>query len=179
MRPPARLTISSPATIDGRHGDCKGAAKPARRRAESYNEPAASGWCAFGAGPRSAPGDRRAERVHFPKNPRRRFAMFKLMTLGTMTAAVLAIAAWGQAGGEKHADNEHVVVRPDEVKWGPAPPGLPAGAQVAVLVGDPGSKGTPYVLRAKLPAGYKVPPHWHSTDENVTVIHGALMIGKG
>jgi hypothetical protein len=105
--------------------------------------------------------------------------MFKVMTLGMMTAAAVAFGAWGQAGGDKHADGEHVIVRPDEVKWGPAPPGLPAGAQAAVLVGDPGMKGAAYVIRAKLPAGYKVPPHWHSTDENVTVIQGTLMIGKG
>ena len=103
--------------------------------------------------------------------------MLKPMTLGMIAATLLALAAWGQAGGEKH-DQDHVIVRPDAVKWGPAPPGLPAGAQAAVLLGDPG-KAAPYVLRVKLPAGYKVPPHWHSTDENVTVIQGTLMVGKG
>ena len=30
-----------------------------------------------------------------------------------------------------------------------------------------------------MPDGYKVPPHWHPTDENVTVIQGTLMVGKG
>jgi quercetin dioxygenase-like cupin family protein len=36
-----------------------------------------------------------------------------------------------------------------------------------------------YVLRAKLPDGYKVPPHWHPSDENVTVLKGTLLVGKG
>lgn len=69
-------------------------------------------------------------------------------------------------------------VNVDQLKWGPAPPGLPAGAELAVLAGDP-AKAAPYVLRAKFPAGYTIPPHWHPTDENVTVISGDLMLGMG
>src|SRR5689334_15934045 len=97
-------------------------------------------------------------------------------------AAVAALALWSaaQADDEKShaADKGHVMVRPADIKWGPAPPGLPAGAQIAVLSGDPGKAG-PYVLRAKLPDGYKIPPHWHPTDENVTVLKGTFVAGKG
>jgi quercetin dioxygenase-like cupin family protein len=50
---------------------------------------------------------------------------------------------------------------------------------MAALVGDPSKPGVPYVLRAKLPDGYKVPPHWHPGDENVTVLKGTFLIGKG
>ena len=35
------------------------------------------------------------------------------------------------------------------------------------------------MIRAKMPDGYKVPPHWHPGDENVTVLKGKLLIGKG
>ena len=85
-------------------------------------------------------------------------------------------------GREKagHADDkDHVMVMPDKIKWGPAPPALPPGGQMAVLAGDPSKKDVPFVIRAKLPDGYKVPPHFHPTDENVTVLKGALMIGRG
>jgi quercetin dioxygenase-like cupin family protein len=81
-------------------------------------------------------------------------------------------------GKDKHGD-DHVFVTPSEVKWGPAPPALPAGAQAAVLTGDPSKAGGQYVIRAKLPDGYVVPPHWHPTDENVTILQGALIVGKG
>ena len=64
------------------------------------------------------------------------------------------------------------------IKWGPAPPGLPPGSQAAVLSGDPTKTGL-FVMRAKLPAGYKVPPHWHPTDETVTVLSGDLTLGMG
>jgi quercetin dioxygenase-like cupin family protein len=73
----------------------------------------------------------------------------------------------------------HAVITPDELKWGPAPPGLPPGAQLAVLRGDPSKAGSAFHMRAKFPAGYKVPPHWHPTDENVVVIQGTMMIGAG
>jgi hypothetical protein len=107
--------------------------------------------------------------------------MRNLMRL-SLAATVAALALWtgAQAGGEKggHGDDKHIVVRPADVKWGPGPPALPAGVKAAILVGDPGKPG-PYVLRVQMPDGYKVPPHWHPTDENVTVLKGTLMIGKG
>ena len=72
----------------------------------------------------------------------------------------------------------HVLVAPMELKWGAAPPVLPKGAQLAVVSGDPGSTG-PYTIRLKLPAGYKIAPHSHPTDENVTVISGTFSLGMG
>lgn len=67
---------------------------------------------------------------------------------------------------------------PDKFKWGDAPPALPKGARIVVLNGDPFKPG-PYVIRLKMPPGYKVPPHWHTMAENVTVISGTLSLGMG
>ena len=69
-------------------------------------------------------------------------------------------------------------VQANEIKWGPAPPVLPAGAKLAVLSGDPAGTGL-VTIRLKMPAGYKIPPHWHPTDEHVTVISGSLALGMG
>ena len=108
--------------------------------------------------------------------------MRKTLTLSIVAVAALALGSWALATDDKDnghdADKGHVAVRPDDFKWGPGPPGLPPGAKLAVLMGDPG-KAAPYVLRVQLPDGYKVPPHWHPTAENVTVMSGTLMIGKG
>jgi hypothetical protein len=106
--------------------------------------------------------------------------MQTLMRLSIVAAAAL-VWTGAQAADEKdkaHGETDHVALRPGDLKWDPAPPALPSGAEIAVLVGDPG-KPEPYVLRAKLPDGYKIPPHWHPTDENVTVLKGTLMVGKG
>jgi quercetin dioxygenase-like cupin family protein len=76
------------------------------------------------------------------------------------------------------AQSTHVLVPADKVQWGPAPPALPAGAQISVLEGNPSEKGA-LTLRLKLPADYKIPPHWHSMAERVTVLSGALHVGMG
>jgi quercetin dioxygenase-like cupin family protein len=76
------------------------------------------------------------------------------------------------------AADEHLAVSPDSLKWGAAPPAFPKGAQLAVVSGDPSKEGL-YVVRLKLPAGYKVPAHTHPNDENITVISGTFNIGMG
>ena len=71
----------------------------------------------------------------------------------------------------------HVMLAPAEIKWRPFPPGG-AGAKLAVLSGDP-EKAGPFVIRIRQPARAKVPPHWHPTDEHVTVVKGTMYFGMG
>jgi quercetin dioxygenase-like cupin family protein len=73
---------------------------------------------------------------------------------------------------------EHVMMAPGDMKWAPAPPVLPPGAKIAVLKGDP-SQETMFVMRAWMPAGYYIAPHWHPSFENVTVISGEANFGMG
>jgi quercetin dioxygenase-like cupin family protein len=74
--------------------------------------------------------------------------------------------------------SSHVAMDAPEMKWGDVPPVLNKGAQLAVLSGNPGGQG-PFVIRLKMPAGYKIAPHWHPTDEHVTVISGTFSLGMG
>jgi anti-sigma factor ChrR (cupin superfamily) len=76
------------------------------------------------------------------------------------------------------ADDMKMPVNASQLEWAPAPNFVPEGAQLAVLSGDP-SKDGPYVLRMKMPAGYKVPAHNHPTTEMVTVISGDFHLGMG
>jgi len=69
-------------------------------------------------------------------------------------------------------------VNPAGLKWGPAPPGLPKGAQLSVLSGNPDKKGL-FTIRLRFPPGYTVPPHNHPTDELVTVMSGQMSLGMG
>ena len=75
-------------------------------------------------------------------------------------------------------EQHHTAVATDAVKWGPAPPSLPPGGQLAVLLGDPTKEG-PFVMRVKFPAGFIIPPHRHSKDEMVTVISGSVALTPG
>src|SRR5665811_2174239 len=72
----------------------------------------------------------------------------------------------------------HAQVNASDLKWGPAPPVFPADAQMAVLSGDPGKAGT-FVIRLKIPAGYKIHAHHHPTNEYLTVISGDFSLGMG
>ena len=66
------------------------------------------------------------------------------------------------------------------LKWMDATPaGLPPGAKMAVVKGDP-TKAVDFVVPLKMPAGYTVPPHHHPTDETVRVVSGGpLAYGMG
>jgi quercetin dioxygenase-like cupin family protein len=107
-----------------------------------------------------------------------------MVALVLLAAVSLGLAHGGQDKAKKaqtatgKSEQPHTMITPNDVKWGPAPPALPAGAQFAVLSGDP-SKAEPFTIRLKAPDGYKIMPHWHPTDENVTVLEGTFVMGVG
>jgi quercetin dioxygenase-like cupin family protein len=70
-------------------------------------------------------------------------------------------------------------LNPTEITFSPAPAGmLPRGAELAILDGDP-AKNQNFVMRLKLPDGYRLPVHTHSVTDRFVVISGALMFGIG
>ena len=76
------------------------------------------------------------------------------------------------------ADDMKKPTNSGDLKWGPAPAALPKGAEITVLSGDPSKDGL-YVVRLKVPDGYKIPAHNHPTTEYVTVISGNFHLGMG
>jgi quercetin dioxygenase-like cupin family protein len=108
----------------------------------------------------------------------RRHAARSRAAPSTLCAAAALIAVALSALPARAAEEHHTVVSVEDVSWSPGPPTLPSGAQVAVLLGSPAAEG-PFVIRLKFPAGYDVPPHWHSKEEHVTVIAGAFGMGTG
>ncbi len=102
------------------------------------------------------------------------FAFLIIVSLALTQAAKDKIAL-----SPASAAQDHIMMTPGAVKWGPGPPSLPPGAQMAVLDGDPSKEGVPFTIRAKFPAGYKIPPHWHPTDEHVVVVQGTILLGLG
>jgi Domain of unknown function (DUF4437) len=70
------------------------------------------------------------------------------------------------------------VLSAKDVKWGAPPPVLPPGAKFAVIAGDPAATGL-VTVRLDMPAGYAIAPHFHPTDEHLTVLKGTFSIGMG
>ena len=101
---------------------------------------------------------------------------FTTTVLGSLAGGlVVASVAAGVAAAQTPA---HVMENPASAKWGPAPPMLPPGAQIAVLAGDP-TKAVPFTVRLKFPANYDIPAHSHPGDEHVAVVSGELFMGMG
>jgi len=101
---------------------------------------------------------------------------FTTTVFGTLAVALLFATFVLSAGVAPQA--VHVMENVGAAKWGPAPPLLPPGAQIAVLAGDP-TKAVPYTIRLKFPANYDIPAHSHPTDEHVVVVSGELFMGMG
>lgn len=102
-------------------------------------------------------------------------SMITLLVVLSAGALALSAAANPQASGNQSA---HVMVTPGDLNWTNGPPSLAAGSKAAVIEGDPKNPGL-FTMRLKLPAGYRIPPHWHPADEHVTVISGTFNMGMG
>src|SRR5882672_3208770 len=103
----------------------------------------------------------------------RKIGLGLLVLGGCVLAGRLAMNLAPTMAEEKHA------FTPDGISFGPAPAFVEPGAQLAVLEGNPMAASGDYTVRLKMPAGYKIAPHWHPKRENVTVISGTLKLGMG
>ena len=72
------------------------------------------------------------------------------MTFDDARLALLPLALLFAApgAGPAQAAEAHKVVTPQEITWGAAPASIPAGAEAAVLYGDPAKEGL-FSLRLK------------------------------
>jgi hypothetical protein len=70
---------------------------------------------------------------------------------------------------------DHALITPGQLVWKPLIPGV----EMAIVSGDPDKKGGLYVIRIRSKGDVKVPPHWHPTDEHITVLTGSFLIARG
>jgi mannose-6-phosphate isomerase-like protein (cupin superfamily) len=70
---------------------------------------------------------------------------------------------------------DHAVITPGQLVWKPLIPGV----EMAVVSGDPDKKSGLYVIRIRSKGEVKVPPHWHPTDEHITVLAGSFLVARG
>jgi quercetin dioxygenase-like cupin family protein len=88
-------------------------------------------------------------------------------------AAVLAAAVYSQEKKDSPAPTK--IVHFGDLKWTP----IIKGCEIAVVDGNPDGEGQPFVVRFHCIDGAKTPPHWHPTDESLTVLKGAFLVGMG
>src|SRR2546427_8548120 len=93
----------------------------------------------------------------------------RILTLPACLVVMVAPPLHSQAAPTAPANARH---------WGLAPSVFPKGARMAVVSGDPGKAGR-FTIELAMPAGYRIPPHFHPPPEIVTVKKGALLVGIG
>lgn len=98
---------------------------------------------------------------------------------GTLVAIAIALLTLTLAptSGNSQAHGDHLMVTEADLKWADVP-SLPPGAKIAVIEG-PMNEAKPFTMRLRLPADYRIPAHYHTAIEHVTVISGTFNMGLG
>ena len=96
--------------------------------------------------------------------------------IAVATALIAAFSALALHEGYGQHSGKHVVLTPAQLTWNDLP-ALP-GVKIAVIQG-PLNEAVPFIARVKFPANAKVPAHWHSAIEHVTVLSGLMHMGTG
>lgn len=65
-----------------------------------------------------------------------------------------------------------------EIDWGPCPPSLPKGCEMAVVEGDPRQEML-FTVRFRTTGEFEMRPHWHPRNERVTILEGKVGVGFG
>ncbi len=99
----------------------------------------------------------------------------RVAIIWAVAAAIAAMVAGASGQEKKEGDAAHKIVHFGDLKWTP----IIKGCDIAVVEGNPDAEGQPFVIRFRCVDGAKVPAHWHPTDEQLTVLKGAFLVGMG
>ena len=89
-------------------------------------------------------------------------------------AAGQAAAPQGPAAPDANNPPLALAATGADLQWGPCPPGMPEGCEIAVLHGDPAKPNADIFLR--VPGGAAIAPHWHSSAERMMLAAGSLAV---
>ena len=104
--------------------------------------------------------------------------MSRHITFALASALVTLFALATVGRGQSVSSDHEMLTDGSAVKWKPST-GLPPGASSTLVSGDPAKSGREFIVRLKLPDGYRIAPHWHPNDEHITVLAGTCMMGMG
>jgi hypothetical protein len=97
---------------------------------------------------------------------------YSLSILAVLLFIIGLKPALGQHG------HEHIMINPGEMEWKDGPASFEEGSQYSLIEGNWTQEG-PFTARIKMPAGFRISPHWHPAIEHVTVIKGSFHMGTG
>jgi quercetin dioxygenase-like cupin family protein len=88
---------------------------------------------------------------------------------------IAIVSAWVVSSGAA-AQERPLALSPDSqsIAWGKCPPIFASGCEIAVLHGDAAKPNADVFLR--VPGGAKLPSHWHTSAERMTLSTGQLRV---
>ncbi len=92
-----------------------------------------------------------------------------------LLALFVTSTAMAQKGDDSDMENSILKSIDDEtLQWGPCPPFMPEGCNIAVLHGDPSSENADVLFRVK--GKSSIPNHWHSSAERMVLLSGKMEV---
>lgn len=96
--------------------------------------------------------------------------LVKVLALGVLALSGSLASAEGPAAEPALA----LTFKDASLKWGPCPPFIPKGCEIAVLHGDPAKPNVDVFF--KVPGGFTIPAHWHTSAERMVLVSGELTV---
>ncbi len=91
-----------------------------------------------------------------------------------LTVGLLLAGGFGGAPLSAQEPSLSWTAQDSRLKWGPCPPFLPKGCEIAVLHGDPAKRNADIFF--KVPAHAVIPRHWHTSAERMVLVSGELHV---
>jgi quercetin dioxygenase-like cupin family protein len=93
-----------------------------------------------------------------------------------IVSSVLLLVASPYALGSDGASEPALAhtIKDTQLKWGPCPAFIPKGCEIAVLHGDPSKPNVDVFF--KVPAGFTIPAHSHTSAERMVLVSGELEV---
>lgn len=75
-----------------------------------------------------------------------------------------------------HANEPALAYKYDDkrLQWGPCPPFIGKGCEIAILHGDPAKNNVDIFF--KVPGDFAIPHHWHTSAERMTLVSGTMTV---
>lgn len=89
-----------------------------------------------------------------------------------LSALLVFLSAFAISGESASEPALALSMKDKQLQWGPCPSFIPKGCQIAVLHGDPSRENSDIYF--KVPGGFTIPEHWHTSAERMVLVSGKL-----
>ncbi len=101
--------------------------------------------------------------------------IFKNKNLLFIPILLLSLTVFAQKGEENNIENSVVkTINDTDLQWGPCPPFMPDGCNIAVLHGNPAINNVDVLF--KVEGNSFIPNHWHNSPERMILLAGELQV---